>query len=155
MAAPRESGAFEWLHCSTLASEGSPHAEACLDRETLTAARIHEFETMMMAVSLRCKAIGSDIVPVYEAMLGTHRPIFAAADRRLRAFFAPQKRAFESYSTQLGNRYGGGATDPANCMRFERVARELADKPGVSSLGRVVFAMIERPRISGVTCPAP
>ena len=80
---------------------------------------------------------------------------FSAADRRLRAFFAPQKRAYESYSTQLGNRYGGGATDPANCRRFERVARDLAAQPGVSSLGRVVFAMIERPRISGATCPAP
>lgn len=147
--------AVKLVMAAILLGASPAHAEACLDRETLTAARIHEFETMMMAVSLRCKAIGSDIVPVYEAMLGTHRPVFSAADRRLRAFFAPQKRAYESYSTQLGNRYGGGATDPANCSRFERVARDLAAQPGVSSLGRVVFAMIERPRISGATCPAP
>ena len=61
------------------------HAETCLDRETITAARVHEFETMMMAVTLRCKAIGTDIGPVIEAMMGTHRPIFAAADRRTKA----------------------------------------------------------------------
>lgn len=147
--------AIELAMAAILLAASPAHAEACLDRETLTAARIHEFETMMMAVTLRCKAIGTDIAPVYEAMLGTHRPVFSAADRRLRSFFAPQKRAYESYMTQLGNRYGGGATDPANCRRFERVAKELADKPGVSSLGRVVFAMIDRPRISGAVCPAP
>lgn len=140
---------------AALLASGPARAEGCLDRETLTAARIHEFETLMMTVTLRCKAIGSDIAPVFEAMLGTHRPVFSAADRRLRAFFAPQKRAYETYTTQLGNLYGGGATDPANCRRFERVARELAAQPGVSSLGRVVFAMIDRPRISGAVCPLP
>lgn len=146
---------MELVMACVLLAANPAHAETCLDRETITAARVHEFETMMMAVALRCKAIGTDIGPVMEAMMGTHRPIFAAADRRMRAFFAPQKRAYESYSTQLGNRYGGGATDAANCHRFEKVARELAGQPGVTSLGRVVFAMIDKPRIAGAVCSKP
>jgi hypothetical protein len=130
-------------------------AQGCLDRATLTAARLNEFSSMMMTVNLRCKAIGADISAGYEAMLGTHRPVFAAADRRLRAFFSDQPRSFDAYSTRLGNRYGGGATDPANCHRFKKVAQELAAKPDAAALGKVVFAMITTPRIEGAACPAP
>ncbi|MBA4354218.1 MAG: hypothetical protein C0409_05955 [Novosphingobium sp.] len=130
-------------------------AQGCLDRETMTAARLNEFGTMMMTVNLRCKASGTDITDGYEAMLGAHRSIFAAADRRLRSFFADRPRAFDAYSTRLGNRYGGGATDPANCQRFERLARDLAAKPGAADLAMVVYAMIANPRIDGAICPKP
>ena len=130
-------------------------AQACLDRETLAAARINEFGTMMMAVTLRCKAIGVDIAPGYEAMLGAHHSVFAAADRKLHAFFGAGTHAFDAYATRLGNRYGGGATDPASCERFQTVARDLAGRPDSVSLGRVVFAMIAQPRIDGATCAQP
>jgi hypothetical protein len=88
-------------------------------------------------------------------MRDVHRPAFAAADRRLRAFFADKPRSYEAYSTRMGNRYGGGATDPANCQRFDKVARDLAAKPGAAALGKVVFTMIANPRIEGAVCPAP
>jgi hypothetical protein len=130
------------------------HAQVCLDRETLVAAQVHEFEAMMMAVSLRCKAIGVDISADYEAMLATHAPVFAAADRRLRAHFT-EGRSYERYATQLGNRYGGGATDPANCQRFEAVARSLAAQPAISALGKVVASMVTEPRITGAVCREP
>ncbi|MGV3512705.1 MAG: hypothetical protein ACO1OX_11975 [Novosphingobium sp.] len=129
-------------------------AQVCLDRETLVAAKVHEFEAMMMAVKLRCRAIGMDISADYEAMLSTHAPVFAAADRRLRAHFA-QGRTYEAYATQLGNRYGGGATDPANCQRFNTVARNLAAQPAISALGKVVTAMVTQPRLTGSVCPKP
>lgn len=138
-----------------LALSAPVQARGCLDSETLMAARLNEFGTMMMAVSLRCKAAGVDIAPGYEAMLTAHRTIFAAADRRLRAFFAGQPRAFDAYSTKLGNRYGGGATDMASCQRFERVARDLSADVSASALGKVVFAMVARPRIDAEACPKP
>lgn len=135
---------------------GNPvQAEQCLDRQTLAAARVQEFGAMMMAVSLRCRAIGVDIAPGYEAMLGAHQRAFAAADRHLRTFHAGQGHAFDRYTTQLGNRYGGGATDPANCRRFEHVASDLAAKPDAASLGRVALAMVAQPRLGGRVCPLP
>ncbi|MFM2372886.1 MAG: hypothetical protein RIS85_2608 [Pseudomonadota bacterium] len=138
-----------------MVSAAPVQAQQCLDRETLAAARVQEFGTMMMAVSLRCRAIGVDIAPGYEAMLGAHQRTFAAADRRLRSFYAAQNHAFDRYSTQLGNRYGGGATDPANCRRFEHVASDLAANPDVASLGRVALAMVAQPRVEGPVCPRP
>ncbi len=128
-------------------------ATGCLDRATLTAARLNEFGTMMMTVNLRCKASGIDLSAGYKAMLDVHRPIFAAADRRLRAFFADQPRSFDAYSTRLGNRYGGGATDPVHCQRFDKVAQNLSANPDTATLGKVVFAMIANPRIEGAICP--
>lgn len=142
------------LAVSTLLLPLPAQAQGCLDRETLVAAQVHEFEAMMMAVSLRCKAIGVDISADFEAMLATHAPVFAAADRRLRAHFA-EGRSYESYATQLGNRYGGGATDPANCQRFDAVARNLAAQPAISALGKVVAAMVAQPRITGAVCRQP
>lgn len=130
-------------------------AQGCLDGQTLAAARLHEFEAMMMAVTLRCRAIGVDISAGTDAMGQTHHPVFAAAGRHLRAFFGDEGHAYDAYATRLGNRYGSGATDPANCRRFETVARELAAQPAVASLGKVVFAMVAEPRITGTVCPKP
>ncbi len=138
-----------------MAVSGPAQARGCIDSEVLTAARLNEFGTMMMAVNLRCKAVAVDISPGYEAMLTAHRSIFAAADRRLRAFFAGEPRAFDAYSTKLGNRYGGGATDPANCQRFEGIAGGLSANVSAAALGKVVFAMVAQPHIDGVTCPKP
>lgn len=129
------------------------NAQGCLDQATLTAARLNEFGTMMMAVNLRCKAIGVETGGGYEAMLAAHHPVFAAADRRLRNFFSDKARSFDVYATRLGNRYGGGATDPANCQRFDKVARDLAVKPETAALGKVVFAMVAAPHIEGPACP--
>ena len=151
----RRLGALAVVIGLVLSAPMQARAQGCLDRETLTAARLNEFGTMMMAVSLRCKAIGTDISEGYGAMLGVHRSVFAAADRRLRAFFGDKPHAFDAYSTRLGNRYGGGATDPANCHRFERVAKDLAATPAAAVLGEVVYAMVARPRIEGPVCPKP
>ncbi|MDP3548993.1 MAG: hypothetical protein Q8R81_01205 [Novosphingobium sp.] len=133
----------------------SAQAQGCLDGQTLAAARLHEFEAMMMTVSLRCRAIGVDISAGYEAMGTAHRPVFAAAGRHLRTFFGDERHAYDAYATRLGNRYGGGATDPANCHRFEAVARDLAAAPGVAALGKVAFAMVAEPRITGAACTKP
>lgn len=142
------------LAAAGLASAASAQAAACLDRETLTAARVHEFETLMMAVSLRCKAIGVNIAPSYEAMLDTHRAMFSAADRRVRSHFDAEPRAYERYATTLGNKYGGGATNPASCEMFGGVAAELARTgSGPASLGKVVFSMIRQPHLDGAICP--
>lgn len=130
-------------------------APACLDRETLAAARVHEFEAMMMTVNLRCRTIGVDISGDFEAMLKTHAAVFAAAGRRMRAHFAGPGRAYERYATGLGNRYGAGATDPANCRRFDSVALGLAAKPALAELGKIVSAMVAQPRITGAICPRP
>lgn len=130
-------------------------AQGCLDRATRNAARLNEFSTLMMAVNLRCKAIGIDISEGYGAMLEVHRPALAAADRRLRAFFSDQPRSYDAYATRNGNRYGGGTTDPAKCRQFDKVANDLAGQPDAAALGRVVFAMISVSHIEGVACPAP
>lgn len=140
---------------ASLLSPLQVRAQACADRETLIAAQVHEFETMMLAVSLRCKAIGVDISADYEAMLATHAPVFRAADRMLRAHFAAEAHAYDRFSTQVGNRYGAGATDPANCNRFDSVARQLAAQPAVAALGKVVGAMVSAPRLGAEACSKP
>lgn len=135
---------------------GSPaQALDCLDQHTLTAARVNEFAVLMTAVKLRCKTVGVDLSASYDAMMTNHRPFFSAADRKLRAFFADKPRAFDAYSTRLGNRFGGGATDYATCNRFDKVARDLAENSDARALGRVVFKMVAVPHIEGTDCPRP
>lgn len=148
-------GAISIVAVIGLAVASPANALGCLDKMTLTAARLHEFATLMMAVKLRCKTIGIDMSDDYDAMFAAHRAVFAAADRRLRAFFADNPRSFDAYSTRLGNRFGGGATEVANCNRFDKVARDLAAKPDAASLGKVIYKMVATPHIEGVECPKP
>lgn len=144
------------IFASIFLAAGSPgQAVECLDRQTLTAARINEFAVLMTAVKLRCKAAGVDFSKSYDAMMQTHRAFFAAADRRLRTFFSDKPRSFDAYSTRLGNRFGGGATDYVNCNRFEKVPRNLAENYDPMNFGRVVYVMVTIPHIDGTECSTP
>ncbi len=52
---------------------------SCLDSPTFEAARFHQFQTMMMTVSLRCKSHGMDVETSFSRMMIVHQGVFAAA----------------------------------------------------------------------------
>ena len=102
----RRSGALALLAaCLALAGVDTVRA-ACID-ETLThAARLHEFEMLMMNVSLRCSLMGVDMRPHYEAMVSAHQAQFDGAAQRLQHYFATSGQA----ETRHGGLYDRYAT---------------------------------------------
>lgn len=138
----------------------APAQAACIDAPTASAARLHEFETMMMAVSLRCNRIGVDIRTDYDHLLTTYRTHFEGAAVKLKAFFAAVdgKRAgagYDRYSTLLANKYGAGNTSLDNCRLFDGVTEEIVKAAdGGKVLLAVAQAMIARSALEAATCPA-
>ena len=140
---------------------GSAQA-ACIDPPVLGAARLHEFETMMMDASLRCNRIGVAMQTHYESMVVAHRVKFEEAAHKLQHYFAlaadkeaQHGGAFDRYATLIANRYGGGNTSLDTCRVLDGIVHEIAiatDDGRV--LGAVALAMIEHPLLERATCVA-
>ncbi|MCW1381204.1 hypothetical protein OLX02_00060 [Novosphingobium sp. KCTC 2891] len=139
---------------ASLVAGQAAQAANCAGPEIAEAARVVEFEAMMMAVSLRCARAGVDMRPTFDRMVGTHAARFGAADTAMHRYFAPAgPRAFDRYATGIANKYGGGATDGGTCRVFNGLAGELASPASDGRvLGAVVRAMIRMPE--GLDCPA-
>ena len=151
-------GALAALALSSLVLAASAQA-ACIDRQTANAARIHQFETMMMVASLRCNRIGYDMRGTYENMVMAHQAPFGQAATRLRHYLGgdgidPHSGGFDRYATILGNTYGGGATTFASCQTLDQVAGELAKVPDVRLLAQVAETLIARPKLDEMACAA-
>ena len=140
---------------------GGAAQAACIDEPVVGAARLHEFELLMMDVSLRCTRMGVAMEPHYQAMIGAHQALFEAAVQRLQHFFAIGEDdthhggLYDRYATLIANRYGGGNTSVAACRVFDGLAVEVVRAAdGGRTLGVVAQAMIAHPLLESATCPA-
>jgi hypothetical protein len=136
---------------------------ACIEAPVANAARLHEFGTLMMDVSLRCGLMGVAMQPHYEDMVHAHQAQFDDAVRRLQHFFvtspgggaeARHGGLYDRYATLIANRYGGGNTSLDSCHLLDGIAVELARAgDGGRMLGAVALAMIAHPVLEQATCP--
>lgn len=126
----------------------------CPDAATVRAARLIEFQAMMMDVSVRCNHVGVAIATPLNEMSSVQAAMFRDAHTKVRAYLlaaraglaepatpaakggpksaaAPSRRTdpLDRYITMAGNRYGGGSTTPDRCRAFEAIALSLAE-PG-------------------------
>lgn len=130
---------------------------ACFDQATAQAARINEFETMMMVVSLHCSRIGVAMKDDFEAMRRAHEAPFGQAAMRLRRYLGGQDEdlhsgQYDRFLTLTANRYGGGATRVDDCQILDTVVIELAHNPDMAMLSAVAGAMVARPLFDGFAC---
>lgn len=124
--------------------------------ELVRSGKLIEFETLMMAVSLRCARAGVDLRPVYEGMLSVNAARFNGAHEAVQRLFGTTRgTGYDRYVTQVANRYGGGATDPQKCAMFRAVAATLANPASdPRALPAVADAMIAAPVLRDMLCPA-
>jgi hypothetical protein len=147
------------IAAAALACGGTAQA-ACIDEPVIGAARLHEFEMLMMDVSLRCTRMGVAMQAHYDAMVETHHALFEAAVKRLQHFFAIGDEGhhgglYDRYATLIANRYGGGNTSADACHVFDGVTVEVTRAAdGGRMLGAVAQAMIAHPLLESATCPA-
>ncbi len=156
-------------------------AVSCPDGPTAQAARLIEFQTMMMDVALRCDRVGVPFVDHLDTMATKHRAVFEGARSRVRTFMtalAEQMRApgakgagpkassaapparhgdpLERYMTMLGNRYGAGSTTPDRCHAFDAIALSLAESGNTEKLLTMVSESLIGQTLleSLIGCPA-
>ena len=157
-------GTLAWLVAGMALAGIDTARAACIDAPLANAARLHEFEMLMMNVSLRCSLMGVDMRPHYEAMVSSHQAQFDGAAQRLQHYFSISAQdetrhggLYDRYATLIANRYGGGNTSLDSCRIFDGLAVEVARAAGDSgrTLGAVAQAMVEHPVLERATCPAP
>ena len=144
------------LFGASVAQAAEPVA-SCLDTATLAAARTHQFQTMMMTVSLRCKTYGVDVETSFSQMMQVHQAVFSAADKAVHGYIGPahgfaDKRAYDTYATLVANRYGGGATNPMACAALDRAIKSVIADTSGSKLHFVASAMIAKPEMERFAC---
>lgn len=136
----------------------NPAQAACADRQTASAARLYEFQTMMMAVSLRCRTIGIDMRDDFDAMSIKYEADFSGAGQQVQRFFgvsATRGGDFDRYAIAVANKYGGGSTTPRNCSLLRKlvgIITRMTD--GGASLAAAAEAMIPHSKLETLRCPA-
>lgn len=137
----------------------TPAQAACWSKEAIAAAKVREFETMLMVSALRCRNSGRDFLARYNQFVRQGRPVLARANETLRAQFAADfgsargLNAYDGFVTSLANRYGAG-TDGLSCADLSDInSAALAGSGDIGSLERLADAADIRPRVGG-QCPA-
>lgn len=146
---------------ATLVFGQAAQAAPCLDPALREAARLHQFETLVMTVALRCKPHGVDVEASLSRMMAVHAAYFGAADRLVRGYLdgghnggraGATAHAFDAYATRVANRYGGGASNPLACQAVDETVRAVIADPGGATLHRVASAMVAESEMERQAC---
>lgn len=148
--------------CLTLTAPAMAQSRACWDPQTISAARVSEFETLLMVASLRCKSIGIDMSQHFDQFLKEHKRTLEPAHERLRARYnskigkAIKTSDYDRFVTGVANTYGMGRTELGICNQFQVLLTELG-KAGATAefLIGVAMEMVREPRLDGDRCPLP
>jgi hypothetical protein len=155
----RKCGQFAAISAAALMASPAA-ATPCWAPEAIDAARIQQFEVMLMSVSLRCRVTGVDLAGHFEHFRDTHKAtlehVLAVLEEHYGARRSVQgKRDLDHFVIQLANGFGGGRSDSASCQGFGAVLAELDRTANPSEgLETFAFAMVRDPFIDGPRCPA-
>lgn len=144
---------------SALAMAAPAQAAPCWSDTAIEAARIRQFETMMMVSTLRCRLVGADFSEAYNRFVREKRPVLVAAGEAMRAQFAQAVGAqralgaYDDFMTKVANSYGGGM-EGTKCADMASVAQAAAEAPATrEALARLALSAGAEPPLAGQRCP--
>jgi hypothetical protein len=133
-------------------------ASPCWAPDAIDAARVQQFETMLMSVSLRCRTTGVDLAGHFERFRDTHKVrlehVLAVLGEHYGVGRTPQgKRDLDHFVIQLANAFGGGRSDLPTCQSFAAVLAELnGTAEAQNALETFAFAMVRDPFLDAPRC---
>lgn len=133
---------------------------SCWNAKDIAAARVRQFEAMMLTVGLRCARNGNNFRDKVERFFEANKSAIGEADKHLEARYGANKSKagrvdYDQYLTSLVNHYGSGRSDPQTCQTFSALAEALSVKSSDKEmLASISIEMVRDPRIDGTRCPA-
>ncbi len=134
---------------AVLSLASMPAQAACWSPNEVAAAKVRDFDTMLMVSGLRCRFQSTALLDTYNKMVVRHRSALSEANILLKAHFTKAiggANALDSYITKVANRYGAGA-DNLSCGSLQSIA---AAALGEQSTLTALVALAERAEVSPV-----
>lgn len=135
----------------------APAQAACWKADQVDAAKVRDFETMLMVSALRCRKQGN-MLARYNRFVVQARPALTQVNDTLRAHFAEavghsrSLNAYDSYVTRVANRYGAGA-DGLSCDDFSSITdAAVAERPSFRALAALADRAGVKPLLEGGRC---
>lgn len=152
-------GALGLAAAALVYAQPASAAMACWDEHETAAAKIRDLQSRLMVATLRCRAIGIDVLTEYNDFVRINRTTLQQANGVIKAQFdqgygREGPRAYDSFTTAMANEYGGDATSDAVCDETAAIAAEAVLAEG--DVGRLVD-LADRtgrsPQLPGGVCP--
>ena len=136
----------------------SPAQAACWDVSSIAAARVSEFETLLMVSMLRCKSSGIDMQTGFDAFLAANKTTLESAHLTLRARYGVSKTKrgnndYDRFVTSVANTYGMGQTEAGVCQQVGVLLADLAKDGSADLLADAVIQMVRDPHLDEARCP--
>ena len=132
----------------------------CWNENAADAARVRDLQSRLMVTTLRCRAMGFNILQAYNEFVRANRPTIQAANATLMAQFARGHGSgaqvqYDRFTTSLANAYGADATDGEVCAQAAGVAAEAVAAQGdLPRLVEIDQRLGATPELPGGYCPA-
>lgn len=140
-------------------AEPAQAAMDCWDEQGRAAARIRDLQSRLMVATLRCRALGIDVLDRYNEFARVNRATLQEANGAIKARFASGygstgEAFYDRFTTALANAYGADGTDPGVCEQTAAAADEGAAAAGDPAK---LILLAERigptPELPGGACP--
>jgi hypothetical protein len=135
-------------------------AMSCWEEHETAAAKIRDLQSRLMVATLRCRAIGIDVLTAYNDFVRINRTTLQQANGVIKAQFdqgygLEGPRFYDSFTTALANEYGADETSGAVCDETAAIAAEAALAEGdVARLVDLADRTGRSPDLPGGICPA-
>lgn len=121
---------------AVLALAGMPaQAATCWTPQQVAAAKVRDFDTMLMVSALRCRFESRELANDYNAMVMRHRSGLSETNRTLGARFKgiygerEGLNRLDRYVTQVANHYGAGTSEGLSCASLSSIAQAAIAEP--------------------------
>ncbi len=134
-------------------------AMSCWNEHETAAAKIRDLQSRLMVATLRCRAIGIDVLTAYNDFVRINRSTLQQANGVIKAQFdrgygRDGQRFYDSFTTAMANQYGADATSGSVCEETAAVAAEAVAAEGdVVRLVELADSFGRSPELPGGVCP--
>jgi hypothetical protein len=134
-------------------------AMSCWDQHETAAAKIRDLQSRLMVATLRCRAIGIDVLTAYNDFVRINRSTLQEANGVIKAQFdrgygLDGERFYDSFTTAMANHYGADETSGTVCEETAEIAAEAAAADGdVARLVDLADRTGGSPELPGGVCP--
>ena len=152
-------GALGLAAASLLFTAPAQAQMACWGPKEAAAAKLRDLQSRLMVATMRCRAMGVDVLGPYNDFVRTNRDTIQAANGVIKAQFVAGHGPdgmdqYDRFTTALANEYGDDPTDGAVCEETAMVAVEAASAQGdVTALLALADRTGPPPILPGGECP--